>query len=196
MVTKITTHEADALKRLLIQYKGQPNFENFFKCFTTQVQGLEDVIYSLLELLDIDLMIGAQLDLIGRIVGQPRNDMTDTLYRIFLKARIGVNTSEGNFVCVNSVFRLLLAGVEGDIWECFPAEVQLFVSGTISATIETYMTSIMQDMVGAGIKVWGIKYPSDTFVLGWYGEPDPVWLGKGLSWDTNLDQGKLSWTLP
>lgn len=194
MIEKITTHTQDALDRRLMQYKDGVNWEKFYTIFADRIQEIENVAWEFLSILDIDLMEGAQLDLIGRIVGQPRNELADDLYRIFLKAKIGVNTSRGNWDSVWQVYEILLAGTEGYVWECFPATIQLFYHDSIDSIIEDNLLGVMQQVAGAGIKVWAVSYPDEFLVLGWYDEPDPP-EGLGLSWDDDLNYGSLSWAM-
>lgn len=53
---------------------------------------------------------GAQLDRIGRVVGQPRGAATDAVYRLLLRARILANRSRGGPDQVIDVFVAMFAG--------------------------------------------------------------------------------------
>jgi len=62
----------------------------------------------------IDTAVGAQLDGIGTVLGQPRAGRTDIVYRSFLRARVLVNRSSGKW---RELVRIMLTlGVE-------PAEI-------------------------------------------------------------------------
>jgi hypothetical protein len=193
---KITTHIADAKARLLEQYKGAPNFEALWDIFVQQVQEIEDAIYDVIGLLDVETMEGDQLDLLGRVLGRTRQEMDDETYRVFLKSQIGINTSRGTTEQLLAVFKILTAGSTCTISEDYPAAVELVIDGALRAVIKNNIQAILQDVVGAGVWVKGITLTvGDPFILGWSTEADPTTEGKGLSWTGTLDQGQLTWTL-
>lgn len=72
MIDKITTHEADALARLLGQYATKSNFTDFIKAKVSAIQDAENYFYDMMNVLDIDSAIGVWLDYIGRLVEQDR----------------------------------------------------------------------------------------------------------------------------
>jgi hypothetical protein len=74
---------------------AQTNFEKILTAWVTGWQTLQDAISQLLTLRSIDRGTGEQLDLIGRIVLQPRNGDVDADYRRRLRARISTNKSRG-----------------------------------------------------------------------------------------------------
>ena len=64
--TPITTHEEDALNRLLQQYKDQPFIKGLLQAlFTDQIQSLEEALQAFYSRLNIDTQEGIQLDNIG-----------------------------------------------------------------------------------------------------------------------------------
>lgn len=71
-----------------------------------QFQDLEDAGQSLLTLPSIDDSVGAQLDVIGRIVGQSRLGFDDPTYRMLLKARVLSNRSTGT---TEDIYKVMLA---------------------------------------------------------------------------------------
>lgn len=58
--------------RLLWQYRDKPNILALIRSYLTEFDEISDVLTALQTRLDIDASIGAQLDGIGEIVGQPR----------------------------------------------------------------------------------------------------------------------------
>lgn len=108
MIDKILTHNADALNRLLEQYKGKTNLKKVIEIYTKQVQDLEDAFYTFFLLKSIQDSEGAQLDLIGKVIGQVRKlGESDETYRINLAVKIGINTSEGELEKVISIFKII-----------------------------------------------------------------------------------------
>lgn len=94
-LTHITDHEAQAEELLLEQYKGKPRVLALLLSFIRRCQELEDAAWDVIVQRMIDHAEGAQLDAIGRIVGQVRGEQDDDTYRVYLTARIRVNHSVG-----------------------------------------------------------------------------------------------------
>lgn len=118
--TLFTTHVSQGLKRLLVQFQGQPNFEGQLTSFLNQVQEIEDMLYSLIVERYLDDAIGEQLDGIGRVVGELRLGKDDTDYRTALQGRIRSNRADSRVEDIHFLFSLLLPGftftmVEGTV---------------------------------------------------------------------------------
>lgn len=156
-ITQITTHNIDALARLLYQYKNSSNLQGLITgLFGTQVQELEDALWPLFDRLNIDTQEGTQLDGIGSIVGQTRMGLSDDLYRIWLKAKIAKNVSEGDIERVISIWQLFNPDATTiEIREAYPAEVDIYSNAAL--TVDSgYFDSIfifMQQVVVAGVAV-------------------------------------------
>lgn len=106
--------EKRLLGRLYVQFRDKETWQLWVTgIIAPQVQDLEDAAQTLLSVMDIDESEGAQLDRIGRIVGQPRNGVSDALYRIYLKARIRANQSTGASEDIYAVFRALFGTSAG-----------------------------------------------------------------------------------
>lgn len=88
---------ADRLKtRLYEQFKGKPNWIALVdRVWAPQMDQLEAAAQSLLTLPSIDDSSGFQLDVIGKIVGQPRAGLDDPTYRLILRGKIRANRSQG-----------------------------------------------------------------------------------------------------
>lgn len=97
--------------RLYEQFKGKPKIDKWVRMIAAQFQDLEDAAQSLLTIVDIDGSIGAQLDNLGHIVGQPRAVNDDVGYRLYLRARIVANKSNGTSEDLYRVFRALFGAL-------------------------------------------------------------------------------------
>lgn len=196
-ITKITTHNANAIARLLYQYRDSTKLQSLITAlYGTQVQEIEDAVYGLTGRLDIDTASGIQLDGIGSIVGQSRLGLDDFFYRIFLKARIGKNVSEGDIERILSVWKLFDPDATSiNLQENFPAEVAIVSNAPILGadylmtdggdyivtdggdyimcsltSYAGYIDSFMQDMVGAGIKFgYSVVVATDDSNFGFVG---------------------------
>lgn len=147
---KILTHEDDAVKRIISQYKGDRGLERMVKSGASQIQDLENKGYDLFSRLSIDSMVGKQLDLIGTIVGQARQGQDDISYRTFLKARIGINTSSGTIENVLSVWKILIPDASLELKENFPAEVSISTDAILTEAQKEFLKSF-DDILSAGV---------------------------------------------
>lgn len=154
MITQITTHIADAKERLLFQYKGKANIEALLDSLGgQQIQDLENILFDINTRLDIDNSEGVQLNNIGLIVGQPRNGQDDITYRLFLKAKAGVNVSEGDVERVLSVWKIITGGSVIQVIDVYPAGVELSSDIPVPDALASDAFALMQDVVSAGVSV-------------------------------------------
>lgn len=153
-LTQIATHKEDAARRLLYQYKDKPKIQALLDAyFGDQVQELEDMLWQLFSRLDLNGSSGIQLDRIGSIVSQPRLGLNDDLYRIWITARIGRNTSEGDIERVISIWRLFNPDAANiQLVEHFPAEVAIYSDAPLDPAYSDRIFAFMQQATGAGIR--------------------------------------------
>lgn len=71
------------------------NIEKFLSAIIAPSQSIEDTLQQFAYERFVDTAVGAQLDIVGRIVGQEREGLADTDYRRFIRARIAANNSNG-----------------------------------------------------------------------------------------------------
>lgn len=90
------------------QFKGLPNIDAIVQALAFQAQELEESGQALLLLLSIDDCTGAQLRMLGVRVGQPYAGEDDETFRLYLRARIAANRSDGNTEALYAVFRAML----------------------------------------------------------------------------------------
>lgn len=168
---------ADRLRRRLYAQWFYSVSWNKWPTFLGQMsQDLEDAFQSLFSLPSIDNSEGVNLDVIGRIVGQPRT-VEDSIYRRFLKARIGVNRSDGTATALYRIFRGLFGeavsliirtdqlgphspGING--WKFFT----LISNGPVDAVVGNAGVAFLRDAkeTGAGANLgWAQGDDSDMF---------------------------------
>jgi hypothetical protein len=81
--TKDLTDEARSRYTQQFDYTSHPLFDNYITIVMDELQDLQDLFKDLTQLRDLDNAVGAQLDLIGAIVGQPRLLVDYTLFPFF-----------------------------------------------------------------------------------------------------------------
>lgn len=158
-IAKITSHVATAKSRLLEQFKGKDKIEALLEALVEQCHGcsttsLEDVFEDLQGLVSIDDSSGAQLDLIGDILGVLRGEKTDAVYRVHLKAQIRLLRCEGTPEDLYDIAGLILgADAELRIVEQYPAALEFFVDTAFPGTVDvTEFTGIMESATPAGVR--------------------------------------------
>jgi hypothetical protein len=105
---QVTDHARRAILSLNPVFWGKPRIASFVWALTTEVQELEDAIFSVLNLRLVDNAGDAQLAVLGRIVGQPNTGGFDTeLYRTLIKAKIRTNRSHGSLKDILETMLLL-----------------------------------------------------------------------------------------
>src|SRR5437870_5119087 len=126
-------HATEALAALPEEYKNKPRLAGLLGSFTAQIQALEDAALGSAGLTTLTLAnaSGIWLDVIGKLVGQPRNGQVDAQYRLFLNARIAVNRSSGTIEDILTTFAVLTAGlgVTLRLDEYFPKALLLRFTG-------------------------------------------------------------------
>lgn len=122
-LTRIDTHVEDGIDLLIDQYRDKPRIEALLTSYLTPCQKLENTFWDILEKRALDVATDAQLDTLGRLVGQPRIGATDDDYRAFIRTRIRANRSRGKSVDVIEVAILATGGDQRAIRyiEIYPA---------------------------------------------------------------------------
>lgn len=100
-------HVAAAIDRLPVQFR-KPRIEAILRAVIAPLQRAENAFQELFDERGVDTAIGAQLDAIGFVVGQPRNGYDDDEYRRQVRARIATNKSRGTFADLIGVIGLVI----------------------------------------------------------------------------------------
>lgn len=128
---------------------------NISKLFTdligTQSQDLENKVRVLFFRYSVDYCSGDSLDKIGEIVGQPRKGMSDINYRKFIKAKEGLNASQGNIDHILKVWQLLTDATDVELSEIFPCKIKLKAIMTYPTGFEEDIWDIMEKMLLGGV---------------------------------------------
>jgi hypothetical protein len=126
--------------------------------FAVQVQALEDALQAVAQIPSIDPVTddpasasyyvgrASQLDVIGRIVGQPRVSADDVFFRRLLRARIAVNRSSGTPAQLLAVLQLLFPGAVTTL-RAWP--VASMVVAVLSPAIDPPTAALLVQLVGA-----------------------------------------------
>jgi len=171
----ITTHVKDGLKRLMTQYKGKKNIEGILRTYLNQIQDLEDAIYPMLTMLDIDEAEGAILDICGGIVGEQRYDFDDDIYRQLIKLRIFILTNYTTIQTAIEVYKVLAQTDSVNYVPLYPAAFALQANSAnfLLSPAEVYARMLQVTPAGVGLYLTASPVPEED-VFAFEGVP-----GKG-----------------
>jgi len=167
--TQILTHEEDALKRLMQQYKDKAKLAGVIGAFTEQIQDLENAIFGLFGKLDIENVSVDNLDRLGAIVGQDRLGQTDAGYRLFIYAKIATNNSQGTAEEIMSIFKLITQSTFVQYFDLYPAAIQIMGDGSIDAGLEDFLKQTIENACVGGVSV---------DMIGFFDDADPFYFGE------------------
>lgn len=146
--THKTTHAAEALARLIERLKGQPRIAAIIEAFSAQTQGQEDAGWQLKVSRWVSSAVGAQLDGIGEIVGEPRSGKSDDVYRTYLTARILVNLSSGTADELLALALLLTSTGASTLHEHYPAALLIDIGHESLDLTDPLLAILAQAKVG------------------------------------------------
>ena len=124
-LTQKTTHVEDAQGNLISAYRHRPNTQAMVKSYAQQVKEIEDVAF---QILDGTLGLGntgANLDVLGNLVGKARDGRTDTIYSVVIAAQILLNIGSGTIEQIIAMVDAIIGGGSTiEIFESYPANFE------------------------------------------------------------------------
>lgn len=96
-ITHKTNVEQQSLDYLISQFRDQAVVEAIVKAVASEVQEIEDALFSVLDGRRLRVAEGVQLDNIGQEVGVQRRGSTDDQYRVLLGIREEVRQGAGTY---------------------------------------------------------------------------------------------------
>ncbi len=172
MTTQITDHSDQAVARLHTIHKAKANIEALVRMLVDPIQTIEDTLWQLLTERLIDTAIGEQLNVLGRIVGQTRDGLSDSDYRRHIRARISVNKSKGLWTDLIAVARLIindtdavLVNAESDHMTALMEVTESIVSDSLGAILIDFLSQTKSDVVRL-LLTYSAQAAADTFTLG------------------------------
>lgn len=158
-----TGHAAIARSRLTDAGRRNAGLANLVDAVAEKVQDVEDALWELYAERWLDVAVGAQLDVLGRIVGQSRNGYGDSDYRAHITARIIANRSSGTAEELLSLLRTVVPGPTTlALTDAYPAGFVLLAGVTnFSGDLIHVVMSLLRAARQAGVR--GIlEYMSGT----------------------------------
>ena len=181
--TPITDWATRLKSRLFEQFKDEethPNFHAIVEAIAARAQDIENVAQQVYTITSIDDSEGVQLDVLGRIVREPRGGKTDALYRLFIRAKVRANRSSGTHEDLYAVLVALFGpGTEATITPAPPAGIVVTITAPLlDSDDQTAALHFLIIAKAAGVKLWLETSPGDGDDM--YTLLDPEHLTDGL----------------
>jgi hypothetical protein len=188
--TERAEHTALAAARLIERWRadGHPNLAALQASITDEVQDLERVIWEVILRRMPDYAEGVQLDALGRLVGQPRNGLSDAAYLVRIKVRVRINQSFGRPIDVIEVLQTLgLLGIYLTEYPVASFSIHLD-SPTDSAVVDRELPGIIAQARAGGVTAI-VSYPVDrvSFRGAFFGSASAFGLNDTRGWSSSYN---------
>jgi hypothetical protein len=173
----VVDHVAEGLALLIDQYKGRPRLEGMLRSYLEEIQEFEVAAHQVLNGYIVDNAVGAQLDVIGRVVGQKRKGQSDETFRVYLRARIAANRSRGT---TNDLLRVLSLATSSpdDGWdptveyEIPPRAILVFLDG-YGIDLAPAVAELLRDAKLTTLRIDVLAHETPAEVFRW--DTGPGW---------------------
>jgi len=158
MTEHFADHVTRGVERLIERYR-LPRTSALLASWLTEVQAVEDAFYELLTERSIAVATGDMLDILGRIVGQPRDGRDDDTYRLWIAARMMVQRSSGTTEQIIAIVDKLTGGGLVKLREYYPASFVVTTEAEITASDGIQIGQLVALAKPAGVRCYFV-WPS------------------------------------
>ncbi len=150
----LVRHREAAQSLLLSQFSEvvAPKLNAIVRAIGRQCQDLENALVDLLVSRMLPYAAKAQLDIIGTLVGEPRNSLDDDVYRVAIQLRIYRNNCGGTPAEMAAIARQLSGAAAVQYIEIGPAQYRL----VLGIPVPTGLLETMQSLSPGGVRLLGI----------------------------------------
>lgn len=161
---KNEAHTTEGQSHLLYQFRDAQRINDFVSAFLDQIQEIENAVWQLYVLRSLSTAEGVQLDGLGDLVGEHRNDRTDAAYRLSIQVRILVNRSDGQMEQLIAIAVLFLGEpVVVQTSEYYPAVVYIEIRSDIGTADPFELFSLLKLARAAGVALHMVyTYSAET----------------------------------
>lgn len=132
--------------------------EKFLRAVLGPAQDLEDTFQNLIINRRVDFAVGESLDILGRLVVEPRNGLDDETYRRRIRARVATNDSDGLINEIINIVRLIMSKdtvvhVYNDVVTGGGNVRVHIIDPNVTGALATVIVKFLNDAVLAGVRV-------------------------------------------
>ena len=173
----IFDHVDRAIDMIVTRLK-KPRITGFIITAAYEIEQLEDTLWQMIAERLLATAVGVNLDQYGKLVGEPRNGLTDGDYRAFIEARILSNLSNGEVNRLTQILSVIGRSIGPVIYHpLYPAGMWFSypTSSPSDATTAARIVTQMTEVAPAGVEVAYIVETTETPFA--YDGPDDEGLG-------------------
>lgn len=190
----VTDHVAQALAlRLRQDKKDKPLDAAWLSIDIDRLQRIEDVLLAIYAAFDVDTAVGDQLEALGEIVGEKRKGRADELYRLWVKARIVINRSNGKVHDLLKITRIVLGSDPLVTYTPdYPMAFRIDIVGS-TPNVPT-LVAILEEARAGGVKMH-VTYTDDplfSFTFADDDSPELLDTDRGFAPDDESTGGKFA----
>lgn len=174
-LVKIEQHFEEALLSLAPPWWGKPRIAALLASYIDRLQALEDDLFEVLEIRELETADLVRLKVLGDIVGQPRLSFDTEEFRTVIKARALANVSRGRASDILAVLDLIVGTGLYTLTEIGNATLFLTITSALADWQLLALRIILPDTRAAGV---GFQ-----LLIGDAADPDDVFLW-GDTWAT------------
>lgn len=127
---------------LLYQWQKSKRINGLVRAFAKSIQEIFNTVQTLKNGQFISQAFGERLDVLGAIVGQARNSMSDEEYALWIKVKIRLNINCGTIPQILDILFILLGNKDVLIKEYMPNDVVIiFFKNHINKAIQNILKS-------------------------------------------------------
>lgn len=155
LLEKIWSYGDEAVDRLIGIYQRKERWQGLMRGLAAGLQRVEDDAYDVLFSTILELAGGDALDQWGRMVGEPREGLTDGEYRPFIEARILANLSDGTPGDLIQIYGIITEANRVLHWDHYPAGFRLtaFRDDPMGEMRVDRVVRMMRDIKPGGIQM-------------------------------------------
>jgi hypothetical protein len=150
-----TEHAAQAIGHLIEYFRRGPRNQAVLSAIAEQVQDLEQAFWDLYRQSFLANAVGTQLDQIGEIVGEARNDRTDAQYRAAIRIRVLVLKSRGRLEDLIEIAARFVSDDSGAVIiasELYPAGLRMEIQAIFSG-LQTDLGRLLRKAKSGGVRL-------------------------------------------
>lgn len=166
---EIEDHIERALANYTSKFRGpdgeiSPMLKSLTEVVVLEVEVVEELVFSLIGARLLENAAGAQLDQYGRVVGTPRDGLTDTDYRAFIQAQILTNQAEGEIPRILQIIALITRSNQVRYRPTYPASfvIEFTRSTPMSDGLRARVFDQLVSVTPSGVGVMGVEIPEAT----------------------------------
>lgn len=191
----------DGVQKLIAQFRDKKRIRGVLQSWLERCDNIESALWDLFINRVLEVAEGVNLDTLGAIVGQPRSNLVDDdQYRVFIKARIKVNVSNGRPEELLQICRLLFGELQPvELREFGAAHVRIKQPSVLTLPLH-FVGEFLARAKAAAVRLRFQYFLNGSADSGLYiaftDDDDSLDAEHGLGDGIDIDAGMLSGELP